>query len=151
MGSFFRSRTNQIILGVVAVSLVACCAIGGFFALRLWNDPNVQAGLQQTSADFSAMQELYQKLLQVYPAQAIQVQTFNGNTLRIQLVNSNLSELEEAAQQTQVREIAIFVKQNYTSIDHISAIVIVLTRQSQVGIFSSSQSQSYNFPVNELP
>ena len=115
------------------------------------------AQMDQMASSIGDMMTLTADLAEAYPEEEIEVEInsyFSGsdatNNLTAYFINSRYGDLSSAAQETQAREIATFIKENYASISEIDVIVVVFRHHSEVVVASFDSDSTYEFDVKDL-
>lgn len=146
-----KSKSTRIIIGGIALLVIAFILLTSFLVYMALTDPGVKAALQNLKTDAGNMFELQRSIRAEFPAQGIRVGIFNGDTLTVTLVNSKSNDLPKEEQEAQAKEIAAFAKNHYSGIGKINFITVGFTRQTGVGGFSMTSTQNYSFKIGDLP
>lgn len=144
------NRKVLLIVGSILGLLLCCSAVAVWGIYSLANNPSVKEGLQVAGEELEAMMELRQKVAQTYSCEDVGIQIMNGNTLNVSLINSKFNELSQSQQADSARDVAKFVKDNYTGQAEIVRIVITFVKNTKVGPVNTNQTYSYPFEVAEL-
>jgi hypothetical protein len=144
------NRTTKIIIGSILFIMLCGIVVSVWGVYTIWNNPSVRKGIESAKSEFAAMMELREKILSTYPCQDVGVQIRNGTGLNITLVNSEYNDLSYSEQSEKAREIAVFVKNNYTGEANIQGIFITFTESAQSGPINTNLSSSFSFNVSEL-
>jgi hypothetical protein len=144
------NRKTILIIGSILGVLLCCAAIAVWGIYSFVNNPSVKEGFQIAGDELQAMLELRQKVAQTYPCEEVGIQIMNGNTLNVSLVNSQFNDLSTAEQADKAREVAKFVKTNYTGKANVVRIVIIFVKNAKVGPVNTNSSFSYPFDISEL-
>ena len=144
-----NKKTITLLTSVLGI--VVCCtgiAIWGIYSLV--SNPTVKEGLKQAGDEFNAMADLRKKVHDTYASEDVGVQLMNGTVLNVSLINSEFDQLSTAQQNDRAREIAQFVKANYTGKARITGIVISFVAKTQAGPLNTHSSSSYPFDLSDL-
>lgn len=144
------NRKVMLIAGSVLGILLCCGALAIWGIYSLANNPTIKEGLEIAGDELEAMMELRQKIAQTYTCEDVGVQIMNGNTLNISLINSEFDDLSQSQQADSAREVAQFVKDNYTGKAEIVRIVITFVKNAKVGPLNTNRTFSYPFEISEL-
>lgn len=96
------------------------------------------------------MNDLRSTIADHYKEPAPAINLMNGNVLTVTFVNSSFNNLEGQKKKDQAREIAMFVKKNYSGIENIDTINIRLVKQKRLILFTSNQFETFDFQSKEL-
>ncbi len=142
---------SKTIFGIVAISLLGLCciAVAGLSIYSIVINPQVKQGLESFNEQMKSLLELQSKVAETYSCDSVQVNINNGHILGITLINPDVEKFPTEQWSQKSKEVAVFVLQNYKSIDTIDTIIINITQQIKVGITVSS-SQSYTYKVEDL-
>jgi len=142
---------SKTIFVIIAISLlVLCCvAVAGLSIYSIAKNPQVKQGLDSFKEQMGSMLELQSKIAETYPCDTVEVNINTEHVLTITLVNPDAENFPTEQWSQKSKEVAVFVLQNYKSIDTIDTIVINVTQQVKVGI-TVSNSQSYVYKVEDL-
>lgn len=105
---------------------------------------------KETRKSFSDMNDLRSTIADHYKEPAPAINLMNGNVLTVTFVNSSFNNLEGQKKKDQAREIAMFVKKNYSGIENIDTINIRLVKQKRLILFTSNQFETFDFQSKEL-
>jgi hypothetical protein len=144
------NRKTILIVGSILGVLLCCGAIAAWGIYSLANNPSVKKGLELAGDELQAMMDLREKIRQTYVCEDVGVQIMNGNTLNISLINSEFNDLSTSEQADKARQVAKFVKTNYTGNANIVGIVIIFVQNTRVGPVNTNSSFSYPFEVSDL-
>lgn len=144
------NRKTVLIVGSILGVLLCCGAVAAWGVYSLANNPSVKKGLEVAGEELQAMMDLREKIRQTYTCEDVGVQIMNGSTLNISLINSEFNDLSTSEQADKAREVAKFVKANYTGKANIIRIVIIFVRNTRVGPVNTNSSFSYPFEISEL-
>ncbi len=144
------NRKTILIMGSILGVLLCCGAIAAWGIYSFAKNPTVKEGIKAAGNELQAMMGLREKILQSYTCEDAGIQIMNGNTLNISLINSEFNDLPMSQQAEKAREIAKFVKANYTGKAQIVRIVIILVANTKVGPVNTNRFFSYPFNVSEL-
>src|SRR4030095_11355196 len=84
----------------------------------------LRTGCVQSYQDLFPLRE---KIIQEYKESNVSVVIQNGNTVGVSFINTAFNGLEQTKKEAKAKEIAIFVKENYKSIDNIDMIWVSFT------------------------
>ncbi|HEX2996203.1 MAG TPA: hypothetical protein VHP14_15360 [Anaerolineales bacterium] len=143
-------RKTWLIAGAVLGILLCVGVAVGWGVYSLMNNPSVKKGLEAAGVEFEAMLDLQLKIAETYTCEDLSIQIMNGNTLNVSLINSGFNELSPSQQVNSAREVAQFVKENYTGNIEFDRIVIIFVKNAKTGPLNTNQSFSYPFEVSEL-
>jgi len=144
------NRKTILIISSILGVIICCGAVAVWGIYSLLSNPKVKESINVAGEEMGAMLSLQQQIIKTYPCEDAGVQLTNGNSLNISLVNSEFNDLSQSQQSDKAREIAIFVKDNYTGNADITRIVINFVLSKKVGPMSTSNSFSYIFNVSDL-
>ncbi len=144
------NRKTFLIVGSILGVLLCCGAVAAWGIYSLANNPSVKKGLEVAGDELQAMMQLREEIRQTCTCEDVGVQIMNGNTLNISLINSEFNDLSTSEQGDKAREVAKFVKANYTGNANIVRIVIIFVQNTKVGPVNTNSSFSYPFEVSEL-
>lgn len=143
-------KTLTIIVSLAIAIIVGCGLISAYAIYWALNNPRINETLRTLGAAMQEMAELQPLILEEYPAEGLEVQIQNGNTLVIRLINSEANDFSQREQQERAREIALFARNHFGAMEGISAIQVTFVRHREVlGLFTT-QEWSYTFEVSEL-
>jgi hypothetical protein len=144
------NRKVLLIVGSILGLLLCCGAVAVWGIYSLANNPAIKEGLEIAGDEFEAMLDLHLKIAETYACEDVSIQFMNGNTLNVSLINSKFNELSQSQQADSARDVAKFVKDNYTGQAEIVRIVIVFVKNTKVGPVNTNQTYNYPFEVAEL-
>lgn len=143
------NRKNIVILSSLVILGMCCLALSGVLIYSAATSPIITKGLESFGNQMRNLGELQKKLIQEYPEALIETTLTNGHELVITLSNPDPQAMPMEEWGSISKEVAIFVKKNYKSIDTIDIITINFEQQVKVGITASS-SQSFVYRVEDL-
>lgn len=144
------SRRTWIVVAVVVAVLVLCPTVTAAAAYIALNNPDVKQFFQGAADAFGDMVALQQEVAAEYPAQAVQIQIQNGDTLGVGLVNSQWGKADEDDQARTAEDIARFVVAHYAGVDAITRIQVTFTQQAEAFGVNVNTSHTYVFDVSAL-
>jgi hypothetical protein len=143
-----KSRQTVIFVIVAFLGIFSCLIFSLVIIQRLINMPAFQNGFKQVTNSFGGMIELKQKISSKFACEQVGVSLVNGNALQVTIINSDYFHLSHDDQIHKARDIAEFVRKNYTDIGSISRIAINFVERKQILFFSSSVSVTHLFSID---
>jgi hypothetical protein len=144
------NRKTILIVGSILGVVLCCAAIAVWGIYSLLNNPAVKEGLEIAGDEMDAMFDLRQKILQEYSCKDVGIQIRNGNGLIVSLINSEFNEGSYSQQAENARDVAQFVKDNYTGKAALTHIGITFVKSNQVGPLNTNRTVSFVFELSEL-
>ncbi len=144
------SRNTWIVIAVVVAVLVLCPTVTAAAAYFALNNPDVKQFVQGAADAFGDMVALQQEVAAEYPAEAVQIQIQNGDTLGVGLVNSQWGKADKDEQARTAEDIARFVVAHYAGIDAVTRVEVTFTQQAEALGVNVNTSHTYVFDVSDL-
>lgn len=100
---------------------------------------------------FQDLIPLREKIIEKYQEHNIDLVLQNGNAIGVTFINSSFNDLEQGAKEQKAREIALFVKGNYESMDKIGMIWVAFTvHRNYIVLKYSNSLDTFIFRIEEL-
>ena len=151
-----RSAWIYIAVAFVVLIIVAC----GMSIFAISNSPAIQGAVKQTGATLSELTRVQAKVAQIYglPVDRVGARMNvssgsagkNVTTFVVMLVNTPFNQLSENDQRLKSLEIARLAQREYKLAGSINRYCVQMMSQSQIAMFSSSNSKDYCFEPAEL-
>jgi hypothetical protein len=102
-------------------------------------------------ADIAELVVLRRGLSQRFPQGSISINLTNGTALRVVFVNSAVADQPEAARARTARQVAEYVRDNFSRFDSLQTISVGFTRSRKLGpVRTTSTDAPYSFTPAEL-
>ncbi len=144
------SRKTWTMIALAATILVTCPILAATATYVVLDIPGVKEFMAGAADTFGDMVALQQEVAEEYPAEAVQIQIQNGDTLGVELVNSPWGKGGENEQARVAEDIARFVVTHYAGIEAVTYVQVAFTQQAQVVGVNVTNSHTYVFEVSSL-